>query len=84
VGRDDGPGPALHLSGVIPAEDRAVAPTVLTSALTALAAVLGRPVGDPVGARDAYRTAARYATSVAEKRYLDAKAPAPTSQPGRG
>jgi hypothetical protein len=27
--------------------------------------------GDPAAAADAYRTAARYATNTAEKRYLD-------------
>lgn len=44
--------------------------------LHAVRAHLLEMAGDPDAARDSYRTAARYATSVAEKRYLEAKAAA--------
>ncbi len=70
-------GPAAGLSEL----DRLAADKLMARhhRLHAVRAHLLEMAGEPDAARECYRTAARYATSVAEKRYLDAKAAAPTS-----
>ncbi len=70
-------GPEAGLTGL--AELGADARMARNHRLHAVRAHLLEMAGDPDAAREGYRTAARYATSVAEKRYLDGKAAAPTS-----